>query len=194
VYALCLASQTVQEPEFLLAAREAMETLFQEVRDRGDELSPTETRWLAQAMYEHGLLDPRKLDAYAGWLGRAARRRLAVQIRAEEAPYWDIVGGSGADYPPRSRRTAEDLIVMLTARALGARVEGLDAGIDRATEFLLRMQFTERNAYPYPDAPRRMGAFRERADRKLLDLAGVSAALEALALNMDLRERKTPTQ
>jgi NADPH-dependent glutamate synthase beta subunit-like oxidoreductase len=112
----------------------------------------------------------------------------------DDAPYWDVVGGSGRDYPPRSQRTAEDLIVMLTARDLGATVEGLDQGIERATRFLLRMQFTERNSYAYPDADRRIGAFRKQSDRKLVDLGGVSTAMEALALELELRDRETPKQ
>jgi hypothetical protein len=123
---------------------------------------------------------------HADLLGRLARRRLALQIGPDEAPYWDVVGGASDDYPPTSRTTAEDLVLLLGAYSLGAHVEGLQAGIDRATRFLLRMQFTERNTYAFPDASRRIGAYRKRSDRKLVDLAGTAVAMEALALSLEL--------
>jgi hypothetical protein len=171
-----------------------MEHLLDGVRSRTDPLSPSEVRWLAQAMMAHARHDPIYIQEYAEVLGPRARGALERQVGPKEAPHWDIVGGSGMEYPPTAASTAQDMIIMLAARRMGADIPGLQGGIDAARGFLLRMQFTEANTYPFADAKQRMGAYRAQSDRKLLTLSAVATAIEALTLDLELRTQENTTQ
>ncbi len=187
--ALARAYGALQMGRYLAGTERAIERLLADANDRQTPYTAREARWLITALAAANDYLPN--PEYAAWAALLAAERRDLQLRPEDAPAADLVGGTLSSWPPMARDTADDLVVFATACMMDPRGSAENrTAARRSARYLMGLQVLPENGYylPTEDA---VGGFREQIGNNVIRLRTVESALRGLVLLAQLELQDT---